>query len=67
LSKNYRRLLGEAMLVKSFSKKEFNRRLGAVRELWSGILPKIKEETGLTAELISKYYVEKVLHQAQCP
>ena len=55
------------MLVKSFSKKEFNRRLGAVRELWSGILPKIKEETGLTAELISKYYVEKVLHQAQCP
>jgi predicted nucleotidyltransferase len=63
LPKNYRRLLGEALLVKSFSKKEFNRRLGAVRELWCGILPKIREETGLTTELISKYYVEKVLHQ----
>jgi hypothetical protein len=63
LSKNYRRLLGEAMLVKSFSKKEFNRRLGALRELWSEILPKIKEETGLTTELIAKNYTEKILHQ----
>ena len=64
LPENYRRLLGEAMLVKSFSVKDFNRRLGAVRELWCGILPKIREETGLTTELISKYYVEKMLHQA---
>jgi len=63
LPKNYRRLLGEAMLVKSFSKKELNRRLGAVRKLWCRLLPKIKEETGLTTELISKYYFEKILHQ----
>jgi predicted nucleotidyltransferase len=64
LPEGYRRLLGEALLVKSFSVKDFRRRLGAVRELWCGVLPKIREETGLTAELISKYYVEKVLHQA---
>jgi len=64
LPENYGRLFGEAMLVKSFSVKDFSRRLGAVRELWCGILPKIREETGLTTELISKYYVEKVLHQA---
>jgi len=64
LPENYKRLLGEAMLVKSFSVKDFNRRLGPVRELWCGILPKIREETGLTTELISKCYVEKVLHQA---
>jgi predicted nucleotidyltransferase len=63
LPENYRRILGEAMLVKSFSVKDFGRRLRAVRELWCGILPKIREETGLTTELISKYYVEKVLHQ----
>jgi len=63
LPEGYRRLLGEAMLVKSFSMKDFSRRLGAVRRLWCGILPKIREETGLTTELISKYYVEKVLHQ----
>jgi predicted nucleotidyltransferase len=63
LPENYKRLLGEAMLVKSFSVKDFRRRLGAVRELWYGVLPKIREETGLTTELISKYYVEKVLHQ----
>jgi predicted nucleotidyltransferase len=64
LPENCIRLLGEAMLVKSFSVKDFSRRLRAVRELWCGILPKIREETGLTTELISKYYVEKVLHQA---
>jgi len=63
LPENWKRLLGEAMLAKSFSVKDFRRRLGAVRELWCGILPKIREETGLTTELISKYYVEKVLHQ----
>jgi len=63
LPKNYKKLLGEAMLVKSFSAEDFNRRLKAIRELWCAVLPKIKEETGLTAELISKYYVEKVLHQ----
>jgi len=64
LPENCERLLGEAMLVKSFSVKDFSRRLGAVRELWCGILPKIREETRLTSELISKYYVEKVLRQA---
>ena len=63
LPENYRRLVDEALLVKSFSVKDFSRRLGAVRELWCGILPKIKEETGLTTELISKYYVEKMLRQ----
>jgi predicted nucleotidyltransferase len=63
LPENYRELLGEALLVKSFSVEDFGRRLGAIRELWCGVLPKIREEMGLTAELISKYYVEKVLHQ----
>jgi hypothetical protein len=43
--------------------KDFGRRLEAIRKLWRGTLPKIREETGLTTELISKYYVEKVLHQ----
>ena len=64
LPENYRRLLDEAMLVESFSVKDFSRRLGAVRGLWCGVLIKIREETGLTAELISKFYVGKVLHQA---
>jgi len=63
LPKNYRELLGEAMLVKSFSAEDFGRRLKAIRKLWGEVLPKIREETGLTTELISKYYVEKVLHQ----
>lgn len=64
LPENYERLLSEAMLVKSFSVKDFDRRLEAIRELWCELLPKIRDETGLTRELISKCYVEKVLHQA---
>jgi predicted nucleotidyltransferase len=64
LPEGYGRLVGEALLVKSFSAKDFGRRLGAIRKLWRGLLPKIEEETGLTTELISKYYVEKVLHQS---
>jgi len=64
LPEGYRRLLGEALLVKSFSVKDFMRRLEAIRKLWCKLLPKIREETGLTTELITKYYVEKVLHQS---
>jgi predicted nucleotidyltransferase len=64
LPESYKRLLGEAMLLKSFSAKDFRRKLGAIRELWCGILPRIREETGLTSELISKCYVEKMLHQS---
>jgi predicted nucleotidyltransferase len=67
LPENYKQLISEAMLAKSFSVKDLNRRLMAIRKLWYGTLSKIKEETGLTTELISKYYVEKVLHQAQRP
>jgi len=63
LPEGYKRLLGEALLVKSFSEKDFNRRLMVIRKLWCELLPKIKEETGLTTELMSKYYVEKMLHQ----
>jgi predicted nucleotidyltransferase len=63
LPADYKRLISEALLVESFSVKDFRRRLEATRRLWCGILPRIREETGLTTELISKYYVEKVLHQ----
>jgi len=64
LPEGYKRLLGEALLVKSFSVKDFMRRLEAIRKLWRQMLPKIREETELTTELITKYYVEKVLHQS---
>ncbi|MEM3458986.1 MAG: DUF4037 domain-containing protein [Candidatus Bathyarchaeia archaeon] len=63
LPKDYEKLVKEAMTVKSLSVKEFNRRLEAIRKLWSNITPKIKEVTGLEKEQLSKYYVEKVLKQ----
>lgn len=65
--KGYKRLIKEAMRIEEFSVKDFNRRLLAVRALWREILPKIKEETGLTTEKITKYYVEKLLHQTKYP
>jgi predicted nucleotidyltransferase len=65
--KAYKDLIKDAMRLENFSKKDFNRRMKALQKIWREIVPKIKEETGLTPELISKYYVEKILHQAKVP
>lgn len=61
--RGYTKLAKEAMSIKSLSTTDFNRRLKAIQELWRRIVPKIREETGLTPEQISKYYAEKMLHQ----
>jgi len=63
LPRNYEKLVDSILTVKSISKPELNRRLRAARELWHEILPKMKEETGLTPELIPKQYVKHVLKQ----
>jgi hypothetical protein len=65
LPEDYGKNLGEALTVRNLSVREFNRRTTAIRKLWSEIVPKIEEETGLTSEEISKYYAENILHQAQ--
>jgi predicted nucleotidyltransferase len=62
--KGYKRLIKEVMKIEEFSVKDFEKRLLAIRALWREILPKIEEETGLTTEKITKYYVEKVLRQS---
>ncbi len=67
LPAGYMKLLREAMIIKELSTRDFKRRLNALRKMWSDIVPKIEEETGLTIDLISKCYVEKVLHQAIPP
>jgi hypothetical protein len=64
LPKDYVKLLKEAMVIKELSARDLKRRLKALQEMWLGIVPKIEEETGLTADLMTKYYVEKVLNQA---
>jgi hypothetical protein len=63
LPKGYEKLVEEAMLVKSLSAQDLERRLLALRETWSQVLSKIREETGLTPDSMSKLFVEKVLHQ----
>jgi len=63
LPANYKELIKKAMTLRSFSEEDFDRRLEAIRKIWQEIKPKIKEETGLTPKFISKYYVERVLHQ----
>jgi predicted nucleotidyltransferase len=60
---NYEKLIGASLIVKSLSKRDLDRRLRAVRELWREILPKIMEETGLTPKLISRQYAKHVLGQ----
>ncbi len=60
---NYKKLVREALTVKSLSKRDLQRRSKAVKELWKEILPKIRKETGLTPESISRQYVNHVLQQ----
>jgi hypothetical protein len=64
LPQDYEAFLKEATTIKSFTKRDFRRRLKIVGRMWSEILPMIREETGLTPSAISKLYVEKVLRQA---
>ncbi|MFX0115673.1 MAG: DUF4037 domain-containing protein [Candidatus Hodarchaeota archaeon] len=63
LPEDFKNLAKQVMITKSFSVKEFNRRLKAVRQLWQKTIPKIQEEFNLTPEQISKYYVKKILCQ----
>jgi hypothetical protein len=64
LPNDYSKLVKEALRTGALSVKDLHRRLIALRGLWQEILPKIEEETGLTPTSISKYFVEKVFHQA---
>lgn len=63
LPEEYSGLLREVMQAKNFSEEELNRRLKAIKELWTKIVEKIRDETGLTPEQISKYYVNNILKQ----
>ncbi len=62
LPKNYGKLVEQVISVRDFSANEFERRLTAIRKLWSGTLSKIEDETGLALEQMSEYYVQRILH-----
>jgi hypothetical protein len=61
LPQGYKKLIKEAMTLKSFSITDFKRRLKAIRQIWHETAPKMKGETELTSEEISEYYVKKIL------
>ena len=61
LPKDYESLVEDAMRIKSYSLGDFKLRLQALRKMWNSILPKIKAETGLTVDQVSRYYVKKIL------
>jgi predicted nucleotidyltransferase len=63
LPKDYKTLLEEVVTVKTLSTGDLRRRLKALQIMWAETLFRLKEENGLTPQLISKYYVEKVLRQ----
>ena len=56
-------LLKDAINVKRLTVEDLNRRLKSLREIWQVILVKVQEETGLSSDQITTYYVERVLHQ----
>jgi len=57
----YQERIKDAIKIESFSREDFNRRLKAVRRIWDGIAPRIRDETCLTMDQLPKYYVEKIL------
>lgn len=61
LPKDYPNLISDAMKMKSYSLKDFNLRLQALRNMWNNTLPKIEVKTGLNVDQISRYYVKKIL------
>jgi len=63
LPEDYRHLVQEIMVVRSFSKGDLDRRLIAARQLWHRVLPKVEEETRMTLEELDVYYVRNILHQ----
>ncbi|MEM3766326.1 MAG: DUF4037 domain-containing protein [Candidatus Bathyarchaeia archaeon] len=64
LPKNYERLIKEALGTGEVSLMDFERRLRALKVLGREVFRKIEEDMGLDTDLISKLYVEKVLHQS---
>ena len=61
LPEDFNELIKEAIIIKTFSEKDFKRRLKIIREIWMKMLPKIEEKLGFSSDLISEYYVEKIL------
>jgi hypothetical protein len=67
LPKNYKRLIKEALKTDDLSLENFKKRLDALQKLGREVYKKIEKDMGFDAELISKYYVEKFLHQTWVP
>jgi predicted nucleotidyltransferase len=63
LPPDFRNLIQEAMIVESLSIDELERRIKTIRKVWTQFIPKIEQETGLTLDLLSKYFVKTVLNQ----
>jgi len=64
LPKNYKELIRETLEAGELSMADFEKRLRALQTLGREVFRKIEEDMGLNAEAVSKYYVEKVLHQS---
>jgi predicted nucleotidyltransferase len=67
LPEGYGELIKQTLLVKELSVKEHDRRLKAIKEIWRRTMVKVEEETNLSLAQLSKYYVEKILHQRGIP
>ncbi len=64
LPRNYESTLADLLTVKSISKKDVSRRIGLIRSLWSDMSVKMTKDMGLSPDAVSRYYIEKHLHQA---
>jgi len=61
--RNCENTLADLLTIRSISKKDVNRRIGLIRSLWVDVTAKMRNDMGLSPDTVSRYYVEKHLHQ----
>ena len=55
--------MDEALRVAELTEKDLQRRLKAMQKMWTEIVLKIEEFTGLSPQQLQEYYVSRILHQ----
>jgi predicted nucleotidyltransferase len=63
LPKHYERFVKEAIEVKDLSKHSLVQRIDVLKQMWNETMPKIEQETKLTMDALSRYYVKTELKQ----
>jgi predicted nucleotidyltransferase len=63
LPHDFKRRLEEALKIQSVSVTDLKRRLGEMRSIWTEVVSKMENDTGLTRDLIAREFRRNIVHQ----